>query len=116
MTVKQEQSRTKQYNRIIEWFGLEGTLKIIWVQPPCHGQGHPPLDQVAQSPIQPGLEPVIAEHNQFFRILPVKRCLFSYYERQKSSSDLVNPKFLFLLPVVLPAVYFMIGFPQEYMN
>jgi len=23
---------------------------------PCHGQGHLPLDQVAQSPIQPGLE------------------------------------------------------------
>ena len=43
-------------HRIIEWFGLEGTLKIIWFQPPCHGQGHLPLDQVAQSPIQPGLE------------------------------------------------------------
>ncbi|KAK4822675.1 hypothetical protein QYF61_019042 [Mycteria americana] len=39
-----------------EWFGLEGTLKIIWFQAPCHGQGHLPLDQVAQSPIQPGLE------------------------------------------------------------
>jgi len=24
--------------------------------PPCHGQGHLPSDQVAQSPIQPGLE------------------------------------------------------------
>jgi len=34
---------------------LEGTLKIIWFQPPCHEQGHLPLDQVAQSPIQPGL-------------------------------------------------------------
>jgi len=40
--------------RIIEWYGLEGTLKIIWFQPPCHEQGHLPLDQVAQSPIQPG--------------------------------------------------------------
>jgi len=40
----------------IEWFGLEGTLKIIWFQPPCHGHRHLPLDQVAQSPIQPGLE------------------------------------------------------------
>jgi len=35
---------------------LEGTLKIIWFQPPCHEQGHLPLDQVAWSSIQPGLE------------------------------------------------------------
>jgi len=39
----------------MEWFVLEGTLQIIQFQPPCHGQGHLPLDQVAQSPIQPGL-------------------------------------------------------------
>ena len=31
-------------------------MKIIWFQPRCHGQGHLPLDQVAQSPIQPGVE------------------------------------------------------------
>jgi len=43
-------------HRIIEWFGLEGTLKIIWFQIPCHEQGHLPPDQVAQSSIQPGLE------------------------------------------------------------
>jgi len=43
-------------HRITEWFGLEGTLQIIWFQLPCHGQGHLPLDQVARSPIQPGLE------------------------------------------------------------
>ena len=41
-------------HRIIEWFGLEGTLKLIQFQPPCHGQGHLPLDQVAQNSIQPG--------------------------------------------------------------
>jgi len=35
---------------------LEGTLKIIWFQLPCHEQGHLPSDQVAQSSIQPGLE------------------------------------------------------------
>ena len=29
-------------HRMIEWFGLEGTLKIIWFQPPCHEQGHLP--------------------------------------------------------------------------
>jgi len=31
-----------QNHRITEWFGLEGTLKIIWFQPPCHEQGHLP--------------------------------------------------------------------------
>jgi len=40
----------------LEWFGLEGTLQVIWFQPPCHEQGYLPLDQVAQSSIQPGLE------------------------------------------------------------
>jgi len=35
---------------------LEGTLKIIWFPPPCRGQGPLSPDQVAQSPIQPGLE------------------------------------------------------------
>jgi len=35
---------------------LEGTQKIISFQYPCHGQGHLPLDQVGQSPIQPGLK------------------------------------------------------------
>jgi len=30
---------------------LEGTLKVIWLQPPCHEQGHLLLDQVA--PIDP---------------------------------------------------------------
>jgi len=41
--------------RIIDWFGLEGTLKVITVRSPCHGQGHLLLDQGAQSPMQPGL-------------------------------------------------------------
>jgi len=41
---------------MVEWFGLEGTLKIIWFQRPCHGRGHLPPAQGAQSPIQPGLE------------------------------------------------------------
>jgi len=38
-----------QNHRIIEWFGLEVTLKMICFQPPCHEQGHLPLDQVAQT-------------------------------------------------------------------
>ena len=36
--------------------GWEGPSKVIWFQLPCHGQGHLPLDQGAQSPGQPGLE------------------------------------------------------------
>jgi len=28
---------------------LEGSLKIIWIQPPCHEQGHLPVDQVVSS-------------------------------------------------------------------
>jgi len=36
--------------------GLEGTLQIIQLQPPCREQGHLPPDQVAESPVQPGLE------------------------------------------------------------
>jgi len=35
---------------------LKGHLKVIYFQLPCHEQGHLPLDQVAQSSIQPGLE------------------------------------------------------------
>jgi len=38
---------------IIECFGLEGTLRGHVPQPPCSEQGHLPLDQVAQSPVQP---------------------------------------------------------------
>ena len=43
-----------------EWPGLEGTSRIMELQPPCHRQGHQPphliLNQAAQGPIQPGLE------------------------------------------------------------
>ena len=38
------------YHRIIEWFGLKGTLKIICFQPPCHEQGHLPLDRLLKAP------------------------------------------------------------------
>ena len=36
--------------------GWKGPLKVILFQLPCHEQGHIPLDQVAQSPVQPDLE------------------------------------------------------------
>lgn len=37
---------------VVEWFVLEGAFK----DPPAMEQGHLQLDEVAQSPIQPGLE------------------------------------------------------------
>ena len=45
-----------QNYRIIEQFGLEGTFKAHLVHPSCSEQGHLPLDQVAQSLIQPDLK------------------------------------------------------------
>ena len=47
---------TARYNYRIEGFGLEKTFKDHLVQTPSHGEGHLPLDQVAQSAIQPDLE------------------------------------------------------------
>ena len=59
-------------HRIIEWFGLEGTSRIIKFQPPYQRQGYQPpdlvLDQVAQGHIQPDLE-----HLQGWRIHSLSR-------------------------------------------
>ena len=41
---------------IIESFELEGILKSHLAQLPCNEQGHPQLDQVAQSLVQSDLE------------------------------------------------------------
>lgn len=51
-----DQLSKQVHHRIIEWLGLGGTLMIIQFQPYCRGRGHLPVHQVAQSPIQPGLE------------------------------------------------------------
>ena len=42
--------------RIIECFGLEGTVRGHLAQPPCSKPGHLQLDQAAKSPVQRGLE------------------------------------------------------------
>jgi len=42
-------------NRIMKSFELEGTSEGHLVQYPCNEQGHPQLDQVAQSNLQPSL-------------------------------------------------------------
>ena len=72
-------------HRITEWPGLEGISRTMNLQTPA-GQGHQPphlLDQVAHSPIQPGLEhlqargihnlsgqPVPAPHHSPWKELP----------------------------------------------
>lgn len=43
-------------HRVTEWLRLEETLKIIYFQLPCCGQGCYALNQVAQCLIQHGLE------------------------------------------------------------
>lgn len=42
-------------NAVAERFGLEGTLRIVQVDPPCPGQGRLPPSQVAQGSFQPAL-------------------------------------------------------------
>jgi len=49
--LKGSEEREKNH-RIMEWFGLEGTLKSTWFQPPCHEQGHLPAQ--AQSLLKEG--------------------------------------------------------------
>ena len=46
----------KENHRLTECCGLEGTFRGHLIQPPCHGQVHLPLDQVAQVLVQPDLE------------------------------------------------------------
>ena len=49
-----EFSWMRSQNHRLVWVGRD--LKAHPVPALCHGQGHLPLDQVAQSPIQPGLD------------------------------------------------------------
>lgn len=55
---------SKEISQNHKMFVLEGIL-------PCHGQGHPPLDQVAQSPIQSGIGPFQAWGIHNFSAQPV---------------------------------------------
>lgn len=48
--------RNPPYHRITEWLMLEGTLRLI-LSHCCHGQGHFPLDEIAQSPSSLALLP-----------------------------------------------------------
>lgn len=44
------------YHRTTVWFCEEGYLRDHPIQFLCHGQGHVSPGQVAQNPVQPGLE------------------------------------------------------------
>lgn len=39
--------------RVLEWFVLKGVLRFIFS---CHGQGRLPLDRIAPSLVQPGVD------------------------------------------------------------
>jgi len=70
--------RTVQLShKITEWLELEGTSRIMDLQPPCHRQGHQSphliLDRAAQGPIQPGLKHLQGWgiHNLSGQLVPV---------------------------------------------
>jgi len=82
-------------HRIIEEFGLKGTLKITYFQPRCHGQGHLPLDQFAQ--LQPAKCVVI------FCSSPSLLCLLSCLLPQPTcSSPPSSPLARTAMPLTLP--------------
>lgn len=88
---------------IIEWFGLEWTLKIIFFQSPCHRQGHLQLHQVAQSPIDPGLEQFQGWvfHHLSWQPVPVPLCPQNnqFLPNNSSKSTLSLKPFFLVLPL-----------------
>lgn len=58
------------FPRIVEWFEWEETLKITSSNPPARRQGHLPVDEIVQTPTQPGLELPGMRHAQ----LPCAAC------------------------------------------
>ena len=56
----------KETHRIV-WVGRD--LKDHLAQPPCKEQGHLPLDQVAQSPVHPGLKWMMLRNFLHFELI-----------------------------------------------
>lgn len=52
--LEQQKGCVLEQNYRMGWAGKD--LKDHLIPNPCHGQGHPPLNQVTQSPMQPGFE------------------------------------------------------------
>ena len=50
--------------RIIEWLRLDGTLKNIEFQTPCHGQGYHPPAKLPRAPTNLTLMPLGMGHAQ----------------------------------------------------
>lgn len=90
----------QHYQRITEWFGLEETLKIIQFQTSAIGKGYLPLDQVAQGPIQPGLDHIQGWgiHNFTGQHILVPYCPLSEEFLPNTSSKYT----LFLFKTVIP--------------
>lgn len=95
--------------RIKEWPRLEGTWRIMNLQPPCHRQGcQPPhliLDQAAQVPIQPGLDHL---HGQGLHSLS---SLFQHLTNLivKNFSIQFNPRLPYLGNFLSPRSWFRIS-------
>ena len=76
---------------------MEGTLKDDVVHPPCNEQGHLPLDQVAQRPIQPDIECLQAWGIYHLSGQPVPVSHHPYHK--KTSLYPVSPQKTSLYPV-----------------
>jgi len=96
-------------HRITEHFAYKGTFKGHPVQPPCRKQGHLPLDQVAQSPIQSELKHCQGGQGDTYNSSgqPVPKSYHSHQKKFFLMSNLNLPFFslkLLALVLSLPAL------------
>jgi len=105
--------RQNRDQRIIEWFGLEGTIQDTRFQALCHWQGYPPLDQVAQRPIQPGLEHCQGGGIHSYSVQPVPVPHHSH-SREFIPNTYVNLDFFSLKPSpLLSSLHSLIKMPSQ---
>lgn len=69
------------YHRMV-WVRIQKTLKILQFQPPCQGQEHLSLEQVAQSCISVILQFPMGSYDSlcFFAMPPLRPCPFRRHE------------------------------------
>lgn len=89
-----------EWNRIIEWFGLEETLKVTQFWPSSYGQGHHSLDWVAQGPIQLVLKPFLGLdiHNLSGQAVSVPHC---FHTKEFPPNIFFQFKTIFHCPVTI---------------